>query len=153
VERGASHVLLLSLRLRTHAPHLIQAKRKIDPKDPRYDAVGSSSLREELFGTYIKTLSAWDIASAPSNKTPTEEEDDAQHLEDDADDARRKQRKERAERGLREREEKVKRERAGLERDLGRTRGAVGREEGEREFMCVSAETTPSTLVIQLERG
>ena len=42
----------------THMSHSsrLQAKRKIDSKDPRYDAVGSSSLREELFATYVKTV-------------------------------------------------------------------------------------------------
>lgn len=46
-------------------------------------------------------------------------------------------RKQRSERSIREREEKVHREREDLERQLNRTRGAVSREEGEREFLCV----------------
>lgn len=117
-------------------------KRKLNSKDPRYDAVGSPSLREELFATYIKTM------GGPSRDPPTqtdksvrttrkEQGDGEADADADADASRKKRRAERSERGLREREEKVRRERAGLERELGRTRGAVGREEGEREFMYV----------------
>ena len=85
----------------------IQAKRKFDPNDPRYDAVGSSSLREELFGTYTKTLGG-DLSAEKTDKGSDEHEDD--ELPQQADGAaRRKQRAERAERGLREREEKVRR--------------------------------------------
>ncbi|KAF8522886.1 hypothetical protein BU17DRAFT_75079 [Hysterangium stoloniferum] len=105
-------------------------KRKIDSKDPRYDAVNSSSLREELFGTYIKTLAQTTLEFSKSNQE--DEQKTADQDQDQVDyDARKK---ERAERSLREREEKIRRERAGLEREIGRTRGALGREEGEREF-------------------
>ena len=112
-----------------------QVKRKLNSKDPRYDAVGSPSLREELFATYVKTL------GGPSRDPPTQTDkgdgDGGADADADADASRKKQRAERSERGLREREEKVRLERAGLERELGRTRGAVGREEGEREFKYV----------------
>ncbi|KAF8586990.1 hypothetical protein K439DRAFT_1408071 [Ramaria rubella] len=132
------------------------AKRKIDPKDPRYDAVGSSSLREELFATYVKTVR--ETVDSGNIPTPPKDVDSTRDDHADADAARRKQRAERAERGLREREEKVRRDRAGLERELGRTRGAVGREEGEREFMTLltdairDPQATWDAAVVSLSR-
>ncbi|TDL18288.1 hypothetical protein BD410DRAFT_816234 [Rickenella mellea] len=56
-------------------------KRKLD-KGPRYDSVGSSSLREEIFGAYVKTLTAVSssvdmaagAASSSSNNSRTEDE-------------------------------------------------------------------------------
>ena len=86
-----------------------------------------------MFATYVKTVS-----DSPIKADKLGDDSTQGGLQEHGDDTTfRKQRAERAERGLREREEKVRRERAGLERELGRTRGAVGREEGEREFMCV----------------
>lgn len=123
-----------------------QAKRRIDPKDPRYDAVGSSSLREELFATYVKTVTN-SLSKADMLEESAQGEDQGHD-----DDATRRKRAERAERGLREREERVRRDRAGLERELGRTRGAVGREEGEREFMCVLSLGFVARMLILFDR-
>lgn len=114
-----------------------QVKRKFNPKDPRYDAVGSSSLREELFVTYVKTAGGAIPGETSSQADQVENLPQNEQEGSDAEATRRKQRADRAERSLREREDKVRRERVGLERELGRTRGTVGREEGEREFMSV----------------
>lgn len=100
-----------------------QVKRSIDTKDPRYDAVGSSSLREELFNVYIKTLSQAQV--------PEVSEHESQSKNDG-----RKDGTDRKQRALQEREEKVRREREGIDRQLDRTRGVLGREEGELEFGC-----------------
>ncbi|KIJ53807.1 hypothetical protein M422DRAFT_25572 [Sphaerobolus stellatus SS14] len=107
-----------------------EVKRKIDPKDRRYDAVGSSSLREELFNTYLKTLEQSSTSATTSNQPSAT--DEASKAEDEA-----LKRKQRAERSIREREEKVRRERQDVERQIGKTRGAVSREEGEQEFMTL----------------
>ncbi|KAI0775935.1 hypothetical protein BD413DRAFT_256226 [Trametes elegans] len=100
--------------------------------DPRYDAVGSSSLREELFNTYIKagasdevtTASTPEGAGAPqSQKTSAEDEEE-----------RERRRKERKERAVREREEKVRAERSKVEAEIDRSKLGLTKEEGELEF-------------------
>jgi transcription elongation regulator 1 len=111
-------------------------KRGLD-KDPRYDAVGSSSLREELFNTYLKTISKEESSSSSSLAREvgevTDEGGETPHKTDD-DAASRKERKERA---IREREAKVREERGRLEAETARSRGALSREEGELVFRCV----------------
>lgn len=102
--------------------------------DPRYDAVGSSSLREELFNTYIKagaTDAAEDNKSpgvtSQSQPSPIPREDEEEH------ERRRKNRKERA---VKEREEKVKAELSKLEAEIDRSKRGLTKEEGELEFRC-----------------
>lgn len=77
--------------------------------DPRYDAVNSSSLRESLFTSYLANLSS-STGTAKSDKAA------------------------RAAASLREREEQVRGEKERLSRNASAARGAMGREEGEREF-------------------
>ena len=93
--------------------------------DPRYDAVGSSSLREELFNTYIKGISVPIAGSAKegesANSKPTE----------------RESREARRERALREREQKVKFEQGKVIMTIEKTKAGVNLEEGERLFKCV----------------
>ncbi|KAF9221952.1 HSP90-domain-containing protein [Gyrodon lividus] len=105
-------------------------KRKLFD-DPRYDAVGSSSLREELFNTFLKahgSLSSNNKADSrgkddsPRSSTPVDEEE-TEH--------RRQEKKERA---LREREEKVRVQRDRTEAEIGWSRLGLSKEEGEREF-------------------
>ncbi|KAJ8455308.1 hypothetical protein ONZ51_g12521 [Trametes cubensis] len=100
--------------------------------DPRYDAVGSSSLREELFNTYIKAgaSDAPSESSAPGNasdslsaQAPAEDEEE-----------RERRRRERKERAVREREEKVRAERSKVEADIDRSKMGLTKEEGELEF-------------------
>ena len=90
--------------------------------DPRYDAVGSSSLRAELYQKYIKTLGE-NVSSSQQNDTPEE-----------AARRRAKEKKDKAEASLRARQQEVERERRQMENELQRSRYGAGREEAEREF-------------------
>ncbi|KAK7049537.1 hypothetical protein VNI00_005568 [Paramarasmius palmivorus] len=94
--------------------------------DPRYDAVGSSSLREELFNTFVKAKSG-----SPAQATKTEASaagGDAVAQQDKED------REERRKRAVREREEKVRAERDRLEASIGRSKLDLNKEEGELAF-------------------
>jgi hypothetical protein len=113
--------------------------------DPRYDAVGSSSLREELFGTFLKALASstvGDLTSphAETQAAPEEGEVSADKPDDPSD------RKARAQRGLKEREERVKVERLRIERDIGQSKVNLVGVEAEREFtsFLVDAVTDPT---------
>ncbi|THH19791.1 hypothetical protein EW146_g1461 [Bondarzewia mesenterica] len=98
--------------------------------DPRYDAVGSSSLREELFNTFLKAQSSGSIAG--SEKTTDTKPPDTGAIEDDGEKERK--RKERKERAVKEREEKIKTERGRVEADINKSRMGLTKEEGELEF-------------------
>ena len=87
-------------------------------KDPRYDAVGSSSLRQELFDAFVKK-----IQSLPVNETPEQ-----------AAERKIKERKEKAQQSLREREAKVREEKERVEKEVGRSKSTAGREEAERLY-------------------
>lgn len=110
----------------TEASSWKDVKRGLD-KDPRYDAVGSSSLREELFNTYVKTLSR----GTPPLRAP----DQSKSTEESETDRRRRDR-ERKERAVKEREEQVRRERERVEAQMAQSRKVLTREESELEFMC-----------------
>ncbi|KAJ3830537.1 Hsp90 protein-domain-containing protein [Lentinula raphanica] len=92
-------------------------------KDPRYDAVGSSSLREELFNTFVKaklgTTSVADVGSS------NQKSDEVSKVES---------KKEKKERAVREREEKVRQERERVEASTRKSRMELNKEEGERDF-------------------
>ena len=94
--------------------------------DSRYDAVGSSSLREELFSTFIKGK-AKRISDQITGQEKTLPKGDEQ-TEDE-----RRQRKEQA---LKERTEKVRAERNRLDVQIERSKQGMGREESERQFRC-----------------
>ncbi|KAI0698538.1 hypothetical protein C8T65DRAFT_581745 [Cerioporus squamosus] len=123
--------------------------------DPRYDAVGSSSLREELFNTYIKAGASDPTGSQPTDATsqpqpgPTPEEDEAEH------ERRRQERKERA---VREREEKVRAERSKLEAEIDRSKLGLTKEEGELDFRTMltdairDPQVTWDSVLPQLEK-
>lgn len=104
-------------------------KRGLD-RDPRYDAVGSSSLREELFNAYVKTLSQKNPPSTHIDE-PNKTERDRQSNK--GEDVTRKERKQRA---VREREAKVREERSRVEAEVARSKGVLSREEGESVFRC-----------------
>ena len=89
-------------------------------RDPRYDAVGSSSLREEFFASYVKKLS--------TNETAPEE------TPEEAAERKLKERKEKAEASLREREAKVRQDKGKVDKEVGRSRAGAGKEEAERLF-------------------
>ncbi|WRT66235.1 uncharacterized protein IL334_003188 [Kwoniella shivajii] len=96
-----------------------EVKRPLS-KDSRYDAVGSSSLREELFNNYIRKL-----ASSSSSQPLSKEEEAAKKLSE---------RKAKAEASLREREAKIRNEKQKLEMETNKSRAGAGREEAERLF-------------------
>ncbi|WVW83765.1 hypothetical protein I302_105786 [Kwoniella bestiolae CBS 10118] len=92
-------------------------------KDSRYDAVGSSSLREELFNNHIKNL-----ASSSANGTEkqlSKEEEAAKRLAE---------RKAKAEASLKERENKIKAEKEKIDFANQKSRIGAGKEEAERLF-------------------
>ncbi|KXN90242.1 Endoplasmin [Leucoagaricus sp. SymC.cos] len=101
-------------------------------KDPRYDAVGSSSLREELFNVFMKG-SAHPMLSSQAEAIPAE----TVVLSKD----------ERKERAVRERERKVKAELSRVELNIERSRTGINQEEGERDYrsMLVDAIRDPQT--------
>lgn len=94
-----------------------EVKRGIS-NDPRYDAVGSSSLREELFNTYLGKL-----GSVIKDETPEQ-----------AAERKAREKREKAEQSLREREAQVREEKGRVEREVGKSKAGAGREEGERLY-------------------
>ena len=101
-------------------------KRGLD-RDPRYDAIGSSSLREELFNTYKKSLSTTVATLGDSRKLEGSKTGEK---------GQRRTTKERKEHAVKEREEQVRRERNRVEAEMAKSRRALTREESELEFMC-----------------
>jgi len=99
---------------------ILQAKKSMT-QDPRYDAIGSSSLREELFNTFMKgiqqPLSSRNLEAMPFEPAALTRE-------------------ERRERAVREREEKVKAERSLIELNIKRSRIEINQEESERDYKC-----------------
>ncbi|KAF5370090.1 hypothetical protein D9758_001067 [Tetrapyrgos nigripes] len=94
-------------------------------QDPRYDAVGSSSLREELFNTFLK-------ASGSIVETGRSAENGEVQPSKDVEKAESK--RDRKERAVKEREEKVKAERERVQASIGRSKMELSNEEGELEF-------------------
>lgn len=88
--------------------------------EQRYEAVGSSSLREEIWTRWSHKVRD-DVAAAAATG-PADEERKA------------RERKERQEASLRAREEQVRRDKDAIARDAGRSRLNLGREESEREY-------------------
>jgi hypothetical protein len=102
-------------------------KRKLSD-DPRYDAVGSSTLREELFKAFLKARGSSDSKNhqdevdTPQSSTPVEEAEVG------------RKRLEKRERALKEREEQVRVQRGRTEAEIGMSRLGLTQEEGERVF-------------------
>lgn len=94
-------------------------------KDPRYDAVGSSTLREELFETFIKTFM---IAKDSLEMASTSRDSERMEVAPEVD---RRQRREKA---VREREERVRRVQAALEKQNALSRAGLNLEEAELTF-------------------
>lgn len=93
-------------------------------KDPRYGVVASSSQREEVFKRFIKQRA--DAAASQSAESKVDPEEGARKAAED--------RKARQAASLKEREEKVRREREAQDRLAGRSKAEAGREESEREY-------------------
>jgi hypothetical protein len=110
-----------------------QVKQYVN-NDPRYSAVGSSSLREELFNTFLKANT-----SSPAvliQDKSTEDASEQEPLEEGEEICRKQERRGNA---VRQREEKVKAERGRVEADIGRSRMGLNKEEGELEFRCAQS--------------
>lgn len=107
-----------------HRAYWVQVKSKLS-SDPRYLAVASSSQRESLYNAF---------RSAPSSSSSTAPSD-AHPVIDPQDKVAR------AAASLRDREQKVREEQYRSGRNLQAARGALGREEGEREFGVLLVDT------------
>jgi heat shock protein beta len=101
-------------------------KRKLS-HDARYDAVGSSSLREELFQTFLK---AHGSSSSHSTFAKVKDETSKNDTEEDAE----KKRRDKKEQALKEREQKVRADRSRMDAEIGRSKMGLNLEEGDREF-------------------
>ncbi|KAG2077431.1 HSP90-domain-containing protein [Suillus decipiens] len=101
-------------------------KRKLS-HDARYDAVGSSSLREELFQTFLK---AHGSSSSHSTSIKVKDETCKDGTGEDAEQKRR----DKKEQALKEREQKVRADRSRMDAEIGRSKMGLNLEEGEREF-------------------
>ncbi|GAA5838206.1 hypothetical protein JCM9279_004156 [Rhodotorula babjevae] len=95
--------------------------KKRHASDSRYNAVASSSQREQLFGKHLKALSS----GVPRPSTSMTSTSAAPIKEDKA---------ARAAASLREREERVRADKARAERSANVARGNLGKEEAERDF-------------------
>ncbi|KZT41872.1 hypothetical protein SISSUDRAFT_981034 [Sistotremastrum suecicum HHB10207 ss-3] len=109
-----------------------EIKRSI-ADDPRYEAVGSSTLREELFSTYLKTLS--------NSTAPTQRDDEVMDPKVSA-----REKKERRERAVKERESQVLAEKQLLDNQIDRSRTGLSREENEREFLSLLVDAVREPL-------
>jgi hypothetical protein len=94
--------------------------------DPRYDAVGSSSLREELFNTFLNARSNRTAPDQSEKQVAPERGGETQN------------RKDRAAQAVKEREEKVKTERERMQVTIDKSRIGLNREEGELHFRCAA---------------
>ncbi|KAH9965878.1 Hsp90 protein-domain-containing protein [Russula dissimulans] len=102
------------------ASHFFVKKTMSD--DPRYDAVGSSSLREELFNTFLNARSNRTAPDQSEKQVAPERGGETQN------------RKDRAAQAVKEREEKVKTERERMQVTIDKSRIGLNREEGELHF-------------------
>ncbi|GAA6017121.1 hypothetical protein JCM11491_003267 [Sporobolomyces phaffii] len=104
--------------------------KKRHASDPRYAAVTSSSLREQLFTTHLSSLSS---SSRPRPATSTSAAEASSSSAKPVTNAK-EDRAARAAASLREREERVRQEKSKAERNANQARGNLGKEEAEREF-------------------
>lgn len=95
--------------------------------------MGSSSLREELYNTFLK--GSHSTRSTQLAQTPIDRNDGIEKEKLDKEQKQQK-RKEKKERAVKEREDKVKAELGRLELDIERSRWGIHQEEGERDFKC-----------------
>jgi len=109
---------------------ILQAK-KILSKDPRYEAIGSSSFREELFDTFVKGKTP-QVVSANSF-SGTDPKTTVYPRDAKGEPTNRQERRERA---VKDREERITVERRRLDANIERSKQGIDKEEGERIFMC-----------------
>jgi molecular chaperone GrpE (heat shock protein) len=106
--------------------------------DPRYDAVGSSTLRQELFDTHIKKLAS----SSAIQETPEQ-----------AAERKIRERKAKEEASLRERQARVQQEQEKVNQEANKSRAGASREEGERLFGSLLVDQIRSHDVSSLSIG
>lgn len=82
--------------------------------------MGSSSLREELFKTYLKA-----VPQVTSDQTNSSKEQKSSETKE-----------ERKQRAVREREQKVRTERQTVEASINQSKKVMNQEEGDLEFRC-----------------
>ncbi|CAL1700963.1 unnamed protein product [Somion occarium] len=118
-----------------------EVKREIT-EDPRYDAVGSSSLREELFNVYLK---AHGVSSQDSGMSIEASESQAKETTPMSQEGKERQQRERKERAVKEREQRIKVERSKVEADIDKSRQGLSKGEDELDFktMLVDAVRDP----------
>ncbi|KAG8927788.1 hypothetical protein FRC02_007773 [Tulasnella sp. 418] len=119
-------------------------KHKVIYQDPRYDAVGSSSLREELFAAFLKSRSNTEGTQSTKDENPDSSKPVAQGPADE--EAKKRMRQERIEKGLKEREAKVQQEKAKLDRDIGKSRGNMTGERGVEEYQSLLTDAIRDPL-------
>jgi len=103
--------------------------KKAFVKDSRYDAIGSSSLREELYEAFVKTLEETKM-DANTSSGSSNIKDLSKVPEVDPEEEKRRRR----EKAVREREEMVKAEKEKVEMANARSRAGLSLEEGELSF-------------------
>ncbi|KAI0770832.1 hypothetical protein BC629DRAFT_1595770 [Irpex lacteus] len=109
--------------------------KKSITSDPRYDAVGSSSLREELFQSYIKANGAVStMADDRTNSVVGQTELSGTKATEEDEGEKERKRKERKERAVKEREEKIQAERNKVNAEIDRSRSGLSKGEAELEF-------------------
>ncbi|KAF8165360.1 Hsp90 protein-domain-containing protein [Crassisporium funariophilum] len=114
-----------------------EAKKAIC-KDPRYEAVGSSSLREELYQTFLKGQGSLDAKKQDSSDITTQDVNTKGSVGD---------RQERRNKAVKEREDKVKTERRRLDADIEKSKLGIDQEEGERSFRTLLTDAIRDPLV------
>lgn len=102
-------------------------------KDPRYDAVGSSSRREELFNTFLKAFTSGSLSSLKydddqQSLSPASDPTAASNISTGLD------RKARTERALRERQEQARAQKGQVEHNIDRSKAALTSVEAETEL-------------------
>lgn len=117
-----------------------QVKRhKTIYSDPRYDAVGSSSLREELYAAYLKaqTAKATGSNTAAEPIRSADSPSGSKNAEETEEETKKRIRREKAEKATKEREEQVRREKDKVDRQIDRSKGNLTHEKAVEEFMTL----------------
>ncbi|CAE6370728.1 unnamed protein product [Rhizoctonia solani] len=104
-------------------------------QDPRYDAVGSASRREELFNKFKS-----------SAKHESSETEPAETSSGNKGEKEKESKTARRERALKEREAQVRATQSNVERDINQSRGKLGREEAELELGTVFTDAIRDPL-------
>ncbi|KAI0702847.1 hypothetical protein BC835DRAFT_1426595 [Cytidiella melzeri] len=108
--------------------------KKSITSDSRYDAVGSSSLRDDLFQSYLKANGAVSSSSFDTTKPDVVDSAEMRTLEEEDEAESERKRKERKERAVKEREDKIQAERNKLNAEIDKSRSGLNKGEAESEF-------------------